>query len=358
MKGSRIWWAAAVGWWVLVSVGWAGWFGWRAWQIDEAARAAASAAAAWRARVDELNSIPPEPAPPRAVEAARLLRDVEALSFERASDADRARARAYIAHELTALGWSPALSAFAGGVNIVCDRPGIAPGAGSVLLGAHFDTVRGSPGADDNASGVALLLEVARRLAGKPTPLGLRLVVFDGEERGLAGSAVYAADPERVRDLVAAVVIEMVGYTCDRPGCQRAPTGMPPGLVPDRGDFLGVVGDLEHASLLGAFKRAAGPGRPPVRVLPVPARGAELPDTRRSDHAPFWDAGVGAVMVTDTGDLRNPNYHLPTDTPDTLDPEFLRGSTEVVLGALAELLAGPGGATPRGAAPPPPRSTP
>lgn len=283
------------------------------------------------------------------------MRDVVALAFERHHEVDRARARAYIAHELTAHGWAPSLHAFSQGINVVAERPGAVAGSGAVLLAAHYDTVAGSPGADDNASGVAVVLEAARRFADRPTPRALRLVFFDGEERGLLGSRAYVADPERIAGLVAVVVVEMVGFTCAQPGCQRSPANLPSGLVPDRGRFLGVVGDLEHVGLLGAFRRAGGEGRPDVRVLPVPGKGRGMPDTRRSDHAPFWDHDVGAVMVTDTAELRSPHYHQPTDLPDTLDAEFLKGSAAVVLEAVEELLTPPT-RPPRAADPRAPRS--
>jgi Zn-dependent M28 family amino/carboxypeptidase len=216
---------------------------------------------------------------------------------------------------------------------------GSRPETGEILLGAHYDTVAGTRGADDNATGVAVLLAAARRFS--KSERSLRLVFFDGEERGLLGSKAYVSDPARLDRLVAAVVVEMVGFSCRTPGCQRSPPGVPAGLVPSTGHFLGVVGDFEHLDLLSTFRRAGGAGRPEVRVLPVPAKGRTMPDTRRSDHAPFWDAGVGAVMVTDTANLRSAHYHQPTDTPETLDPEFLRGSAAVILDAVAALLRAP-----------------
>ncbi len=345
---ARGWWWATIGWLVLVGVGWTAWFASRAAEVE---RAQAKAEAAWVAQVRALNAVVPDdpprtpPAPSSTAETEgtsalrdRLARDVEALAFERFHDADRERARAYVAHALTASGWAPSLQAFGAGVNVVASQRGRDPGAGEVLLGAHLDTVAGTVGADDNASGVAVVLAAARRFAGRETARGLRIVLFDSEERGLLGSRAYCADPERLSGLVAAVVVEMVGFSCPAPGCQRAPAGLPRALLPSRGDFLGVVGDLEHLELLAPFRRATGPGRPAVRVLPVPAKGQTLPDTRRSDHAPFWDAGVGAVMVTDTAELRSPHYHQPTDRPETIDREFLRGSAEIVLDAVAEML--------------------
>lgn len=361
------WWLAAIGWFVLVTAGWSGWFAWRAAQVEKAQR---EAEVAYRAQVEALNAapVPAGGATASPPDAEQLMRDVGALSFERHHDADRSRARKYIAHALRAVGWRAEVQSFAKGINLVALREGRLPERGEVVLGAHYDTVAGTPGADDNATGVAVVLAAARRWSKGPRPeRSLRLVFFDGEERGLLGSRAYAADPSRMDPVFAAVIVEMVGFSCAAPGCQRSPEGVPPGLVPTTGTFLGVVGDLEHVALLSTFRRAGGPGRPEVRVLPVPGKGLGMPDTRRSDHAPFWDAGVGAVMVTDTADLRSAHYHQPSDTPETLNPVFLQGAAAVVLDAVAELL-GPVGeedsatttppGSPRPEAAPPPRSTP
>ncbi|MCA9541472.1 MAG: M20/M25/M40 family metallo-hydrolase, partial [Myxococcales bacterium] len=244
----------------------------------------------------------------------------------------------------------PALHAFSGGVNVLVERPGTDARAAAVLLGAHFDTVKGSPGADDNASGVAVVLEVARLLSGRKFRRPLRLAFFDLEEQGLLGSARYAASEERLDGLDSVVIVEMAGYCDRRKGSQRVPPGLPAGLAPDVGDFIAAVADLEHAALLAPFRRAAGADRPPVYALPVPEKGRALPDTRRSDHSPFWDRGVGAVLITDTAELRSPHYHQPSDTPETLDPVFLTGVATVVAEAVAELLDAPP-ATPPPASP-------
>ncbi len=316
-----------------------------AWQVHRAERGAAAPAAldarpGWRAALDDAAAVEPAPAP-TTVDVERLMGHVRRLvEWDRSSAEGRVAARAYLGHALTDLGYQPELHAFAGGLNVVGTRPGQDPGAGVVLVGAHFDAVPGSPGADDNATGLAAALEVARAFAARPTRRGLRVVFFDREEDGLAGSQRYAASEERLHDLRAVVILEMLGARCTTPGCQRHPPGLPPGLAPDRGDFLAIVADLGHPAPLAAFRRAAGPGRPPVLTLPVPERGRALPDTRRSDHAPFWDRDVPAVLVTDTADLRSPHYHQPTDTPAHLDVDFFAGSTAVVIDAVGALLDG------------------
>lgn len=339
--------AAAVGWFALVGVGWGLYWRHRFAEDDrreheysqwvEAIRTLHAPAEA----PPSAGAAPPVPAPlpdaARGVDRARLLADVEALAFERWAPADRARARGRVAHTLQAEGWTPELMAFEGGVNVEVERPGLDPKAGVVLLGAHYDSRQGSPGADDDASGVAVVLEAARLLR-TPTRRGLRLVFFDAEERGLLGSRAYAQSDARIADLRAVVVVEMVGYACHVEGCQAHPEGLPV-VAPKVGNFIAIIGDLEHLGLLWTFRRARRPEWPPLFTLPVPAQGRPLPDTRRSDHAPFWDRGVGAVLVTDTAELRNPHYHLPGDTPATLDPAFLEGAAGVVIEGVRRLLA-------------------
>lgn len=344
-------------WWLLAALWFCGVAALGAWLfVDRAADDRRRARqAAWLDRVRAVQAVgpalaapsgPPEtpetPAPEApmrtAVEPERLMTHVRALAFERFTPAQRQRARGVIAHALTDMGYTPDLHGYRSGMNIITARPGRDPEARAVLVAAHFDTVQGSPGADDNASGVAVVLEVARRLKDRPTRRPLRIVFFDEEEQGLVGSAAYARSPTRRAGLAAVVVVEMAGFTCRTKGCQQVPPGLPPGLAPDVGDFVAVVGDLEHVGLLEAFRRASGPDRPPVFALPVPDKGDPLPDTRRSDHAPFWDGGVGAVMVTDTADLRNPHYHTAGDTPETLDTGFMAGVAAITIDAVAELL--------------------
>ncbi|MEZ4470376.1 MAG: M28 family peptidase [bacterium] len=347
----RGWAVLAVAWFAAVALGWGAYMRSRWAEADRRA----AARARWLAAVEAVRA--PDAGTPDPADddlAERLLVHVRALAGERHTPADRARARGYIAHTLQALGYRPALLAFKEGVNLEVERPGLDPAAGTLLLGAHYDTVWGSEGADDNASGVAVVLELARLLQ-TPTARGLRLVFFDAEERDYAGSRAYVRSDARIADLRGAIVLDMVGVTCPTPGCQQHPVGLPV-RGPDTGDFLAVLGDIEHLELLHAFRRAQGAR---IFALPVPEKGAVLPTTRRSDHAPFWDRGVGAVLVTDTAELRNPRYHLPGDTPDTLDRAFLAAGTRRILGAAQILLGGdplkPGPGAPR-LVPAPPES--
>lgn len=271
-----------------------------------------------------------------AIVPERLVRDLKTLAFDRSTPESRDRARRYIVEQLQAAGWSPTPHPFPGGINIVAERSGTDPDAGTVLVAAHYDTVPGSPGADDNASGVAVALEVARLLGAVPTPRSLQLAFFDLEETGLQGSLAFAgeADPQRLHG---AIVMDMVAFACHEPGCQDYPKGLPV-KAPDRGNFLAIVGDLEHLPLIEAFQQATRDPLPAIFTLPVPFKGLSIPDTLRSDHAPFWYRGIGAVLVTDTANLRSPHYHQPSDTPSNIDRDFFLGAAQLVVNATTIVL--------------------
>jgi hypothetical protein len=159
---------------------------------------------------------------------------------------NRTAARNYITTSLKNLGWSPNLQSFADGINIVAERPGKIPSAGTIIVAAHYDTVPGSPGADDNASGVATLLEIARIFRNLSTPQTLKLVFFDAEEIGLRGSLAFTANMANLANLNGVVVMDMIGFGCYSPNCQKYPPGLPVIVQRNRGDFLAVVGDAEH----------------------------------------------------------------------------------------------------------------
>jgi hypothetical protein len=289
------------------------------------------------------------PAISPAISPERLLAHVRALDFERYQEDDRLRVREYISQQLVSWGWTPQLQVFDGGVNVWAQRAGTDPNAGAILVGAHYDTVPGSPGADDNASGVAAVLEVARVLGSQRTPRALWVAFFDEEELGLRGSLAFTAGDLSLKDLRGAIVLDMVGYACHDAGCQQYPKGMPVKPPGNKGDFLAVVGDVEHRPLLEAFERfGAGRvkgvdlGMPAVFSLPVPLKGVLVPDVLRSDHAPFWYNNIGAVLVTDTANLRTPHYHKGSDTPATIDRQFFAGAGQLVVSAASSLLEGKG----------------
>jgi Zn-dependent M28 family amino/carboxypeptidase len=208
-----------------------------------------------------------------------------------------------------------------------------------LILGAHYDTVSHSPGADDNASGVAVMLEAARSLGHLKTPKPLLFIGFAQEEQHCLGSTLYAIKMRRagvrIRGMIA---LECVGYATTESGSQQHVRGLPITL-PDRGDFLGVVGNPEAAELKDGFEKAVKryvPDLPLIGLL-VPDAGHGYPDTRRSDHSPFWDAGFPALMMTDTANFRNPAYHQPGDSLETLNLSYMEKVTKAIVAYLMDV---------------------
>jgi len=202
------------------------------------------------------------------------------------------------------------------------------------VVGAHYDTVSWTPGADDNGSAVAVLLELARRLRnlqGRDAPnVEVTFAAFTLEEppafrTASMGSRVYAKRARKRKEKIHGMIcLEMVGYTCREPGCQHYP--FPLGFMdyPETGDFIGIVGNW-HSRKLTRSLDAAFQKNPhlPVVSLTVPGGDNLLPAIGLSDHSSFWREGYPAVMVTDTAFYRNPHYHLPSDTADRLDYRFM-----------------------------------
>lgn len=217
------------------------------------------------------------------------------------------------------------------------DRP-------AILVGAHADTVTGTPGADDNASGLAVLLEVARLLSGRPLGAPVEFVCFSLEEpQGISyavGSERYAEQARREgREYRACLVLEMVGYTDPAPGSQSVPPLLFWKDVPDAGTFLAAVGDWKSRVLVNGYCRSARSAVPGLSVVGFrsPFRGWLVPPTRLSDHCRFWDRGYPALMLTDTAFLRNPHYHGPGDRPGTLDYGFMARVAEATAAAVRSL---------------------
>lgn len=221
--------------------------------------------------------------------------------------------------------------------NIVA-RAGSGRSGPLVILGAHFDSVEGSPGADDNASGVAVLLEAARVLSRARLRNQTLFCAFNLEELNMVGSAHFAktlkAEGARIGIMVS---LEMVGYTDPGAGGQKYPAGLS-WLYPDRGDFIGVVGNWRSATVL---RRVAASMRQvnglPVETLTVLGNGFLVPAARLSDHSPFWDLGYPALLVTDTSFFRNPHYHRASDTIETLDLGFMAKVCQGVVTAVLDL---------------------
>jgi hypothetical protein len=224
--------------------------------------------------------------------------------------------------------------------NIEVEVKGGSRAAEIVIVGAHYDSVAGSPGANDNGSGVAAMLELARLAFGSRPARTVRFVAFVNEEppfyrSDAMGSRLYARrSKERGENVVAMLSLETLGYYSDRPGSQRYP--FPLGFFyPSTGNFVTFVSDLSSRALLheavAGFRRHA---RFPSEALAAPAA---VPGVDWSDHWSFWQEGWPALMVTDTAFYRYPHYHTAQDTPDKVDYDRLARVVTGLHGMLREL---------------------
>jgi Zn-dependent M28 family amino/carboxypeptidase len=206
--------------------------------------------------------------------------------------------------------------------NLVAEIKGGLRSTEIVVIGAHYDTVLDCPGADDNTSGIAALLELARILRTKHPARTLRFIAFVNEEppyfqTANMGSWVYARQVHSRREnIIAAISLETIGLYSDVQGSQHYPAGFNL-LFPSKGNFIGFVGNLSSRRLVREMVRSFR------ETTSFPSEGVAAPEwvggVGWSDHWSFWQEGYPAVMVTDTAPFRNKNYHLPSDTPDTLD---------------------------------------
>lgn len=206
-----------------------------------------------------------------------------------------------------------------------------------ILIGAHYDAVPGTPGADDNATGVAALLELARTFADQPLKYPVQLVAFDMEEYGLLGSAAYSAKlRQQQQPLRLMISLEMLGYCTSTSDSQRYPAGLAH-FYPNQGNFIALIGNLLTIPDLIRLSRSIRTSGVPSEWLPTFNKGINIPQTRLSDHAPFWDQGYRAMMVTDTAFLRNPHYHQASDRIETLDLDFLTGVCQGLISGIRRL---------------------
>ena len=264
----------------------------------------------------------------------RLRELVEALSIPRnyfREPADNRRIARWIAEGLTALGLRTHLQGPYANVvamtRAAAERP-------SVLIGAHYDSVARSPGADDNASAVAAMMHCAELLAHHDSELALCFVAFNCEENGLRGSADFAANflPTSPLTIRLAHVLEMVGYCDHRSGSQTRPSGLPI-RIPKTGDFLGLLANHRSRRAASRVLRLARSYLPDFRVLSLKVYfrlERKFPVLLRSDHASFWECGVPSLLWTDTSEFRNPHYHRASDTPETLDYGYLKRVTQLL----------------------------
>lgn len=199
------------------------------------------------------------------------------------------------------------------------------------LVSAHYDSVPGCPGADDNASGVAVMLACARHVADSRAG-NVGFVAFNAEEDGLLGSRDFVESglSKLPIHLKMVHVLEMCGYRVFHKGSQMGP--IPPRLLGlDAGTFIAMIGrGASNGVLQKAFDADVVPAVHRVGLQTTELAGRLLPDLARSDHYPFWAAELPALLWTDTGNFRNPNYHRSSDTPETLDYRFMSEVTELV----------------------------
>ncbi len=250
----------------------------------------------------------------------------------------------YIKSEFIGAGYEPKLQEYhvkyaaqsIGMKNVSAVLPCGGKDAQVIAVGAHYDTAPGTPGADDNASGIAVLLELARRLRGKTLGKEVHFAAFSTEEPPFfgtrdMGSFHYASGLNAEGRKAVMICLEMLGYYSGAAGSQKYP--FPLGFIyPSKGDFIGFVSNLGSRKLLKEFKSGFTGGPVVSCVLPGFIRAINL-----SDHLSFWRNGFKAVMVTDTAFFRNSNYHRSTDTPETLDYNRMADITDGLENAILRL---------------------
>lgn len=256
-------------------------------------------------------------------------------------------ARDRCAETFEALGYEVELHSFDEGVNVIGRKE--SPSDTAILVGAHYDSVPGCTGADDNATGVAGVLHLATALQDVELDHDLLFACWDQEENGLLGSTAWVLEHD-TSDLVEAWSFEMIGFSSDEPGSQTLPLGLDL-IFPDqaaavadngfRGDFITFVGDEPMAATAATFEAHADSlGLPVVSLLLSPnlVLSPLTGDLKRSDHTPFWVVGVPAVMVTDSANFRNQAYHCngTEDAVSRLDFDFATRVVEATAAALRE----------------------
>jgi Zn-dependent M28 family amino/carboxypeptidase len=256
-------------------------------------------------------------------------------------------AEAFLGRELSRMGYTVRRQAYtAAGVecaNLDVEITGSEQPGEIVVIGAHYDSIADSPAANDNGSGVAATLALARRFAGSRPSRTLRFVLFVNEEPPFfftqdMGSHVYAsACKARGENIIAMMTPETIGYYSDVEGSQKYPIPVG-GLYPTTGNFIAFVGMHESAKLI---RRAVGTFR---RKCAFPSIGAGLPSivpmVGASDHWSFWCHGYPSLMITDTAPFRYPYYHTRLDTPDKIDFHRMARVTEGLAHVTADLVNG------------------
>lgn len=252
---------------------------------------------------------------------------VESLSFTRIYNTYHNRlARNIIIDEFEAIGHKARVEGDYGNI-VVGDLS-----KAKYLIGSHYDTVPETPGADDNASAIAVMLAVASKINSEE----VCFVSFNCEEFGLKGSTDFVANLPKDHKLEQVHILEMVGYKTDLPNSQKNPISSYM-TVPTVGDFIGFITNdnamLKQVLSIQTDVKVVGFTIP---KLVVGLAETFAPHVFRSDHAPFWRDKISAAMWTDTAEFRNSNYHSVSDTPDTLDYEFMSGITRLLTNIVSK----------------------
>ena len=291
------------------------------------------------------------------VDQARLSADINQVAMERVPGSTHWQTTQDLCRtRLTEYGFEVELVSYDTGVNVIGRRPGSLPDGGDVIISAHYDHIEGCPGASDNAAGLAATLEIARLLGAREIEQSLVIACWDEEERGLLGSRAYA-DAARAENqkITAMISFDTIGYRENGIYTQTLPDGFE-ALFPNehaiveanefRADFLSLTLDeSSHAVGLRLYAHADSIGLN-TSVLEVPETlklNAATSDLRRSDHASFWQNDYPGILLSDTANFRNPNYHCldGIDLPGTLDMEFVVETTQIALGAAIDTLGSP-----------------
>jgi hypothetical protein len=231
--------------------------------------------------------------------------------------------------------------------NIVGEKPAGFYNPTTVLVMAHYDTTSESPGADDNASGVAVMLESAKAISVMDLPARVIFAALAFEENPQTSGGPYGSKAfvQYIRNrgipIQAAVCLEAVGVAGPQ-FKQSTPSGLNITL-PERGDFLGVIGNEASKSLIDRYMRVTSAVAPSLNALSlvVPGNGEALPDVRRSAHAAFWDWGYKAIMLSDTAEFRYPHHHKVTDTPEKLNYAFMGDLVRSIVAFAQDLAVNP-----------------
>lgn len=217
--------------------------------------------------------------------------------------------------------------------NIIAEKKGTERPDEIVFVGAHYDALCAA--ADDNSTGVAAVVEIARVLKDRNFPRTVRFIGFDLEEMQLVGSTRYVTTKAANDNIVAAIVFDSIGFRNDAPHSQNSLPGFP---APSQGNFIAVIGNAPSAHLSDDAWLVQERFHT-VKVVGIDSAGTSeslaAGNLMRSDHAPFWIRGKPALFITDTANFRNPNYHQPTDTLSTIDPVFLKGVTQLSAALIA-----------------------